>query len=64
MLLFSMIQIAQAPYFHYWRDGIEHEVWFEDARSIQAKFKLLKELQLRGISYWHSGFDSHKIGIY
>ncbi|TQR16585.1 LysM peptidoglycan-binding domain-containing protein [Psychrobacillus vulpis] len=50
-------QIAQAPFFHYWRDGKEHEVWFEDARSIQAKFKLLKELKLLGISYWHSGFD-------
>ncbi|QFF97360.1 LysM peptidoglycan-binding domain-containing protein [Psychrobacillus glaciei] len=49
--------IAQAPFFHYWKDGIEHEVWFEDARSIQAKFKLLKELNLLGISYWHSGFD-------
>ena len=48
---------AQAPFFHYWRDGKEHEVWFEDARSIQAKFDLLKELQLLGISYWHSGFD-------
>ena len=50
-------QIAQAPFFHYWKDGKEHEVWFEDARSIQAKFKLLKELKLLGISYWHSGFD-------
>lgn len=49
--------IAQAPYFNYWLDGKEHEVWFEDARSIQAKFKLLKELKLRGIAYWHSGFS-------
>lgn len=50
-------ETAQAPFFHYWRDGKEHEVWFEDARSIQAKFDLLKELKLLGISYWHSGFD-------
>ncbi len=47
---------AQAPYYNYWRDGIEHVVWFEDARSIQAKFNLIKELKLRGISYWHMGF--------
>lgn len=47
---------AQAPYFKYWRDGKEHEVWFEDARSIQAKFDLLEELGLRGISYWHIAF--------
>lgn len=47
---------AQAPFFKY-RDesGNEHEVWFEDARSIQAKFDLLKELNLRGMSYWKLG---------
>lgn len=50
-------EVAQAPFFNYWRDGKEHEVWFEDARSIQAKFNLLKELNLLGISYWHSGFN-------
>lgn len=47
---------AQAPHFNY-RDqnGKEHVVWFEDARSIQATFNLLKELKLRGISYWKLG---------
>ncbi|SDO73045.1 spore germination protein [Paenibacillus sp. yr247] len=47
---------AQAPHFNYWDEaGKEHTVWFEDARSIQAKFRLLKELGLRGISYWKLG---------
>lgn len=47
---------AQAPFFRYWdENGQEHIVWFEDARSIQAKFDLLKELNLRGISYWKLG---------
>ncbi|MEN2766756.1 glycoside hydrolase family 18 protein [Ornithinibacillus xuwenensis] len=47
---------AQAPFFNYWdAEGKQHEVWFEDARSIQAKFDLIKELGLRGISYWKLG---------
>ncbi|PKR77470.1 spore gernimation protein [Halalkalibacillus sediminis] len=47
---------AQAPYFNYWdEDGNQHEVWFEDARSIQAKFDLIRELNLKGISYWKLG---------
>lgn len=47
---------AQAPYFRYVDDqGRTHEVWFEDARSIQAKFDLIKEMGLRGISYWKLG---------
>jgi spore germination protein len=47
---------AQAPFFFYTdKEGKRHEVWFEDARSIQAKFDLIKELNLRGISYWKLG---------
>ncbi|SFT20608.1 glycoside hydrolase family 18 protein [Paenibacillus sp. BC26] len=49
---------AQAPHFTYWdANGKEHKVWFEDARSIQAKFNLLKQLNLRGISYWKLGLS-------
>lgn len=49
--------VAQSPYFYYVDDeGNNHEVWFEDARSIQAKFNLIKRLNLRGISYWKLSF--------
>ena len=49
---------AQAPFFKYTdEDGQQHEVWFEDARSIQAKFNLVKELDLRGVSYWKLGLS-------
>ncbi len=47
---------AQAPHFNYTdAQGRQHEVWFEDARSIQAKFDLVKELNIRGVSYWKLG---------
>jgi spore germination protein len=49
---------AQAPHFNYIdADGKRHTVWFEDARSIQAKFNLVKELGLRGVSYWKLGIS-------
>lgn len=43
---------AQTPYFRYWQYGIQHEVWFEDPRSLYAKFRLVKELGLSGVGYW------------
>lgn len=43
---------AQAPTFRYHQDGQEHQVWFEDARSIQAKLRLAQELDLAGVGYW------------
>ena len=45
---------AQSPWFRY-RDeqGAQHEVWFEDARSIRAKLALIPEYGLRGAGYWN-----------
>lgn len=44
---------AQAPYFFYQDSyGIQHEVWFEDVRSMLAKFELIKEFHLSGCGYW------------
>ncbi len=46
---------AQSPWFRYTDEaGQLHEVWFEDARSIQAKLALANELGLRGVGYWNS----------
>lgn len=45
-------EIAKSPFFRYTRDGIEHEVWFEDARSINEKLGLVKEYGLKGTGWW------------
>ncbi|MBR2933969.1 MAG: glycoside hydrolase, partial [Oscillospiraceae bacterium] len=45
---------AQAPFFRYRDDvGREHEVWFEDARSIRAKLSLISRYSLLGAGYWN-----------
>lgn len=44
--------LAASPFFRYNRNGVEHEVWFEDVRSLQQKFDLMNEFQLGGCGYW------------
>lgn len=46
-------ETAQSPHYNYWRDRAEHEVWFEDARSIRSKLALAGEYQLHGVSIWN-----------
>ncbi|MBB6284625.1 LysM peptidoglycan-binding domain-containing protein [Geobacillus subterraneus] len=49
--------VAASPFYRYTDEqGRQHEVWFEDARSALAKFDLVKEYGLRGISYWVLGY--------
>lgn len=47
-------QTAQAPWYAYTApDGTEHVVWFEDARSMSAKLRLIREYGLYGAGYWN-----------
>ena len=69
-------ETAQAPWLRYTAPGgVEHEVWFEDARSSYAKFRLAAEKGLQGVGLWnlmrpapqtylvlHGGFDIEVMG--
>lgn len=47
---------AASPWFRYVDEqGMQHEVWFEDPRSLLAKFRLVKEYRLAGLGCWHLG---------
>ena len=47
-------ETAQAPFFRYYdRQGRQHEVWFEDARSIRRKLQLVPEYGFQGVGYWN-----------
>lgn len=47
-------ELAKTPYYYYKKaDGVEHVVWFEDARSINDKLLLVKEYGFNGVSYWN-----------
>jgi len=44
----------QAPYYNYYdASGKQHEVWFEDVRSMEAKLRLVSDYGLAGISWWN-----------
>ena len=45
-------EMAQSPFFLYEREGVMHEVWFEDVRSLKRKYDLIREFGLRGMGVW------------
>ncbi len=55
----SFDEESQSPYFRYYVNNKEHEVWFQDARSSNAKFDLVKKYNLAGVSYWTIMKKSH-----
>jgi spore germination protein len=46
---------AQSPWFRYTAEGQEREVWFEDARSLMAKLRLIRETGVAGLGIWNLG---------
>ena len=46
-------ETAQSPFFNYTNEeGVEHVVWFDDVRSMNAKLRLIPELGLNGSGVW------------
>lgn len=46
--------VSMTPHFNYTDEaGREHEVWFEDVRSMRAKYELVSEFSLKGMGYWN-----------
>jgi spore germination protein len=48
---------AQAPTYTYSRGGQQHKVWFEDPRSLEAKYQLVEIYNLLGVTFWHLNYQ-------
>ncbi len=46
---------TQSVWFEYVKDGVHHQVWFENALTTAAKLKLIKSFHLGGINFWRLG---------
>ena len=50
-------EVAQSPYFNYYdrtdAGPVQHEVWFEDARSADASLRLIDSYDLAGTGMWN-----------
>ncbi len=46
---------SKSPFYYYTdpSDNSEHVVWFEDVRSMEAKYNLVSEKNIRGCGYWN-----------
>lgn len=52
---------AVAPKFTYTNGGVEHQVWFEDVRSFEAKYELAQEFGVGGILFWRQGREDMRV---
>lgn len=47
---------SQSPYYTYNdAEGVFHEIWFENEKSLKPKLDIVKDNNLRGISFWRIG---------
>ena len=46
-------EAVQSPHFQYVTESTLREVWFEDVRSLQERFDLVRGYGLRGVGYWN-----------
>jgi spore germination protein YaaH len=52
---------SSTPHFVYYLNGKKHEVWFENAKSIEAKLKVIDPRHIGDISLWRLGGEDKEI---
>ncbi len=50
-------EVSRTPYYRYNVNGLNHEVWFENAWSTAAKVELVQKYDLAGVAIWRLGFE-------
>jgi spore germination protein len=51
----------QEPYLRYVKEDQQHEVWFENSRSFQAKLEVVRDLGLAGYGSWRLGHEDPEV---
>ncbi len=50
-------EVAASPWYEYWQNQQQHITWFEDIRSIRAKYEVIDLYSLAGVTFWHLGLS-------
>ena len=51
-------------YFKFLRDGVQNEIWCDNAKSFEIKDNLISEKGLRGFSMWALGQEDNNVWKY
>lgn len=51
----------QVPTYNYTAKGVRHEVYLENAKSLQPKMEYAKENKLHGVAIWRIGMEDPAI---
>ena len=51
----------ETPFFRYSKNGQQHEVWFEDQRSTEARLELVNKYNLAGAGGWRIGHEDQRV---
>ncbi|MFZ5597824.1 MAG: glycosyl hydrolase family 18 protein [Bacillota bacterium] len=51
--------ISSSPCLTYWKNGVRHQVWFENKYSLAIKLGLVKSYGLGGIGFWRLGYEDN-----
>ncbi len=53
--------ISSSPFMTYFDGAVDHEVWFENARSLELKTELVNKYKLAGVAIWRLGREDPEI---
>lgn len=53
-------EVSMSPWINFEDEGVNHQIYFENGRSLKAKIDLVKQNQLVGYGFWALGYEGEE----
>lgn len=57
-------ELSMSPWVSFEEDGVIHQIYFENERSLKAKIDLVRQNQFKGFGYWALGYEGEDTGVW
>lgn len=63
-LVVNFDELSMSPWINFEEDGVNHQVYFENERSLKAKIDLVRQNKLKGYGFWALGYEGEDMSVW
>lgn len=63
-LVINWDELSMSPWVNFREDGVNHQIYFENEKSLKAKIDLVRQNKLVGYGFWALGYESEDTEVW
>jgi len=63
-LVVNFDELSMSPWVNFEEEGVNHQIYFENEKSLKAKIDLVRQNKLKGYGFWALGYEGEDISVW